>query len=103
MLLEFIGKDIKRSFHGYTYTRIKFKEALSGKGYFKTDVVKKFRNYKNWKQIIETAVKGSWISVPNEAVKGETINADFKPAIVELRNPAIEQKPKQLNLLKNGG
>lgn len=101
MLLELTDKYTKRSHHGNTYIRIEFKDALSGKGYLKTDVVKEFRNYKNWKEIIDKANIGSWISVPNESIKGDTIDADFKPTIVELRNRNIEEKkPKQLELIK---
>lgn len=86
---------IKKSFNGqYTFQRIRFK--LEDGKFAKTDLCPTFRNYRNWKPIID---QGVGTEIQGLRIKGgvrvKTIDADSE---VRIYTPPVYKHPENLSL-----
>ena len=77
---------------GYFYY-IYFKCIEDGRS-FKTCVAESYRNYKNWKEIIETFDKTKKTMINNVRIKNNLVDADSKPMIIE------QEKDNQINMFE---
>ena len=81
-ILKIMNIEKQPSKYGGYFYYIYFKSEETGKSY-KTCVAENYRNYKNWKSIIETFDRSKRTLIENVRINNNLIDADSKPIVVK--------------------
>ena len=91
MTLKILKIERQPSKYGGYFYYIYFKSVEEEKSY-KTCVAESYRNFKNWRSIIETFDSSKKTIIDNVRITGNLVDADSKPNIVEY------EKDNQMNI-----
>ena len=91
MNLKIMNIEKQPSKYGGYFYYIYFRNEDDGRS-LKTCVAENYRNYKNWKSIIQTFDKSKKTVITNIRIKNGLVDADSKPIIVG------KEKDNQINI-----